>query len=554
MPGGARPITKTLLSCHAVLLPTPGPSRPRSRAVWTLLGALLFPLAAAGQPPLRVGRITVRSVNVFSPEEASRGWLYRAADAVHIETRESVIRKFLLFREGDPYDAKRLAETERNLRALPFLKAASVLPGLTHDGLVDVDVTTQDAWTTQPGISYGKKGGVTTYSFSFEEKDLLGTGRSAQVSYGKDPDRINRFVEYKDPYFFGPYWNADFLYSANSDGTEEAARIGRPFFSFVSPWASDFLLTHLSQDDKIFENGVESARFRQSHREVHLRYGRAITASDERARRLTAGFELLKDDFEHAPDHPLDVLPDGRSFRYLFLRYEDVANDFLKLNYVNRDSRFEDFNLGRSFVATFAVSPAVFGLDRTTEFLRVGGSQGWRLSSSSFIQAEIGFHTRLASGVQNAVLSGTVSYVRKFNTRLLQTLVSHIQFDEGWNLDREIQFFADGANGLRGYRLHAFEGNKRLVWNVEHRLFTGREILQLASLGAAVFFDTGAATPAGRPLKISEFKSDVGLGLRIAISRASTNSILRVDAAYPLNPDPRGRRGWLISFSSGQIF
>ena len=183
---------------------------------------------------------------------------------------------------------------------------------------------------------------------------------------------------------------------------------------------------------------------------------------------------------------------------------------------------------------------------------RIGTS--WRLSPSSFIQAGIGFHTRLDNGVQNAVLSGTVSWVRKFDTPLLQTLVSHLQFDEGWNLDREIQFFADGANGLRGYRLHAFEGNKRLVWNVEHRLFTGREILQLASLGAAVFFDTGAATPAGRPLKFSEFKSDVGVGLRIAISRASTNSILRVDAAYPLNPDPFGRRGWLISFSSGQVF
>jgi hypothetical protein len=541
------------LSCNADLRSPLHPLRRSRRTVWVLL-ALSIPLAAAGDEPLRIGRITVRSVNVFSPEEAARGWLYRAANAVHFETRESVIRKFLLFREGDPYDSTRLEETERNLRALPFLKAASVLPGPKHDGFVDVEVTTQDAWTTQPGISYGKKGGVTTYSFSFEEKDLLGTGRSAQVLYGKDVDRINRFVAYKDPYFFGPYWNADFLYSANSDGTEEAVRIGRPFFSFVSPWAADLLLTHLLQDDKVFENGEESARFRQSHREFQVRYGRAITASDERARRLTAGFELLKDEFEHAPNRSADLLPDNRNFRYLFLRYEDVSNDFIKLNYVNRDSRIEDFNLGRSFAATIAVSPSALGLERTTEFVQVQGDEGWRLSQSSFLQAHVAFHTRLDDGVQNAILSATVSYVRKFNTPLFQTLVSHLQFDEGWNLDRETQFFADGANGLRGYRLHSFEGDKRLVWNLEHRLFTGREVLQLASFGAAVFFDAGAATPRGQPLKLSEFKSDVGVGLRIAISRASTNNILRVDAAYPLNPDPLGRKGWLISFSSGQVF
>lgn len=528
----------------------------KSLAMRAALTAVIvaLPCRALADEPLRVGSITIRALNVFSPEEATRGWLYRAANALHIETRESVIRKFLLFREGEPYDPTRLEETERNLRVLPFLKAASVLPGPPHDGVVDVMVTTQDAWTTQPGISFGKKGGVTTYSFSFEEKDLLGTGRTATISYGKDTDRINRLVEYKDPYLLGPYWNSDFLYSANSDGTEEAVRIGRPFYSFVSPWATDLVLTHLSQNDRIFADGEESSLFRQSHREFHVHYGRALTASDVLARRLSVGFELIKDEFNHVSDRPADVLPDDRSFRYVSLKYEDVSNNFIKLNYVNRDSRFEDFNLGRTFSVIAAVSPSLFGVDRTTEFLQVQGDEGWRISPWSFLQAHIEFETRLDRGVENAILSTSVNFVRKFDTLLLQTLVSHLQYDQGWNLDRDVQFFADGANGLRGYRLHSFDGNKRIIWNLEHRLFTGREVLQLASFGAAVFFDTGAATPEGRPLKISEFKSDVGIGLRIAISRASTNSILRVDAAYPLNPDPRGRRGWLLSFSSGQVF
>jgi len=525
-------------------------------AIRAALTVLLFAPAAPGscQEELRIGQITVRTVNVFSPEEASRGWLYRAADALHIETRESVIRKFLLFHEGDLYDPIRLEETERNLRALPFLKTASVLPGSRHDGVIDVEVTTQDAWTTQPGLSYGKKGGVTTYSFSFEEKDLLGTGRSAQVSYERDVDRINRMVDYKDPYLFGPYWSGDFDYFSNSDGTQEDIRIDRPFFSFVSPWAAGIEVGHLRQNERIFELGQETSLFRQSHRELHVEYGKALTRSDVRARRLTAGFEGFKDEFEHVHDHPEDLLPENRNFRYLFLRYEDVANDFIKLNYVNRDSRFEDFNLGAVFSAELGVSPSAFGPDRTTERIRLGTGRGWRLSQSSFLKARLSYETRLDAGPQNEILSGSVAWVRKFDVRILQTLVSRLQFDLGWNLDRDVQFFADGANGLRGYRLHSFEGNKRILWNVEHRVFSGREILQLASLGAAVFFDTGAATPPGQPLKISDFKSDVGIGLRVAISRASTNSIARVDVAYPLNPDPFGRKRWLVSFSSGQVF
>jgi hemolysin activation/secretion protein len=146
------------------------------------------------------------------------------------------------------------------------------------------------------------------------------------------------------------------------------------------------------------------------------------------------------------------------------------------------------------------------------------------------------------------------TYVLKFNTSPLQTFVTHLEFDRGWNLDRDVQFFADGGNGLRGYRLYSFEGNRRVIWNVEHRIFSGREILQLASFGAVAFFDTGTAVPEGRPLTLSEFKSDVGVGIRVAVSRAAGNPILRVDFAYALNPDPFGRKGWLVSFSSGQVF
>jgi hypothetical protein len=515
------------------------------------------PFSAAGtaREQLHIGRITIRSLNVFSPEEATRGWAYRAANSLHIDTRESVIRKFLLFKEGDPYDPSRLEETERNLRAQPFLKTATVLPGEMHDGFIDVEVTTQDSWTTQPGGSLGKKGGVTTYSVSLVEKNLLGTGRELAFSYGKDVDlRIIRSIEYLDPYLFGPYWLADFLYANNSDGTVENIQIGKPFYSFLTPWAANLNVGQFTQNEHLYTNGEETSTFQQHHRELDLEYGKALTRSDILARRLTFGFDGYEDNFKNLPDHPGDVLPDKRDFRYLLLRYEDVSNDFLKVNFINRDSRFEDFNLGSSFSAEFGVSPAAFGLERTTERIRLSAGHGWRLSQSSFLTGLLSYQTRLDSGTQNEILSGTVFYTRKFNTELLQTFVSRLQFDFGWNLDRDVQFFADGETGLRGYRLHSFEGNKRIIWNAEHRLFSGKEVLQLVSFGAAVFFDTGLATPVGEPLRFSEFKSDVGVGIRMAISRAASNSTLRVDFAYALNPDPFGRKGWLVSFSSGQGF
>src|SRR5882762_11779577 len=86
--------------------------------------ALLTVACATTRPPAanaetksvpRIGRITFRMEPVFSEQEASRGGFYRAADMLAIPIRESLLRKFLLFHEGQPFVESRLRESERNL-------------------------------------------------------------------------------------------------------------------------------------------------------------------------------------------------------------------------------------------------------------------------------------------------------------------------------------------------------------------------------------------------------------------------------------------------------
>ena len=50
-----------------------------------------------------------------------------------------------------------------------------------------------------------------------------------------------------------------------------------------------------------------------------------------------------------------------REYRYLFARFDHVDNDFIKLNFVNKDLRYEDFNLGRQLSLETAVSPRALG-------------------------------------------------------------------------------------------------------------------------------------------------------------------------------------------------
>jgi outer membrane translocation and assembly module TamA len=115
-----------------------------------------------------------------------------------------------------------------------------------------------------------------------------------------------------------------------------------------------------------------------------------------------------------------------------------------------------------------------------------------------------------------------------------------------------VQFFADGATGLRGYRLHSFSGSHSIVFNLEERVYLGREVLQLVSPAVVAFVDSGNATYRGLS-DLMALKTDIGVGIRVGLPRTPKN-LLRIDFAYALNRDRLGRGGWTVSFSSGQAF
>jgi hypothetical protein len=510
--------------------------------------------SAFAEDPVRIGTIRVESVDVFSPEEAAKGWIYRAANAIHMQTRESFLRKQLLFREGDVLDIAQLEETERNLRALPFIKIASVTASVPQGGVSDVLVRTQDSWTTQPGGSFGSKGGRTAYSVEFQEVDVLGTGRSISFAYDHGTERTTRSIEYSDPYLFRPFWRGRLLYADNSDGRQRVLEVKRPFYSFLALWSADGLLVRDVRNEKMYADGEVDAEFQHDRRERLLSYGRAIAASEAEAQRVTVGYDAVDDDFSPVVGRPNAYLPDRRSFRYVFTTFESVGNSFVTMNFVNRDSRDEDFNLAPRLFVRAAVSPRALGAPSTSAFAELAASGGALLREESFGEAAIDVQSRFDDGTRNTMVSVFLGYVKKLPTERLQTFVGRLQFDRGWHLDRDVQFAADGATGLRGYRLHAFTGDKRVILNLEDRFFFEREYLQLFSPGAVAFVDTGMAEPEGRPLRLGDLKTDVGVGLRIAIGRAASNNILRFDCAYALNRDPMGRRGFLVSFSSSQAF
>src|SRR5262249_15469549 len=138
------------------------------------------------------------------------GALFRGrANVLHVQTREPLLRSFLLFHEGEPFDEARLRETERNLRALDFLRSASVTASEPHDGVVDVSVVTEDAFTTDFNADFSNDGGRSLYDVDLTQKNLFGSGAEADLRFANGRERNTRSLELLHPALLGAYWNGD---------------------------------------------------------------------------------------------------------------------------------------------------------------------------------------------------------------------------------------------------------------------------------------------------------------------------------------------------------
>jgi hemolysin activation/secretion protein len=192
---------------------------------------------------------------------------------------------------------------------------------------------------------------------------------------------------------------------------------------------------------------------------------------------------------------------------------------------------------------------------------------GWKLSNSSFVRGEVGGASRYnydESKLENSLLRtevkaysvlGDLFVGERFLGR--HTFASQFFVDFGENLDKDRQLLLGADNSLRGYEINSFEGDKRIVLNLEERSHIADDIFQLVSLGTAVFVDLGGASrDTLAEIATDELYGDVGAGLRFCFPRASGGGIVRIDVAFPMRDGPDGSDAWAprVVFAAGQLF
>lgn len=496
---------------------------------------------AADDAPPRIREVEVRRQDVFSEEQAARDFIpYGVANALHATTREGFVRRELLFRVGDPLDPAILAETERLLRTLRTFRSVEI----RTEG-EKVVVETADTWTLLPRLVVSRKGGVTTWAVGLDDNNFLGTGRQLSFRYDKGADRTQRSFAFVDPNGLAPHTSLSLTASDLSDGSVLAFGVDRPFYAIDAPWSASASFRYSRFDTHLWAGGEEESIWIERDRGAMLEGGRVVSLAGDRAHRLLASIEWKSTTLLPATLGPPPP-SDPRDFLWLLGGYETEGRRWLKVREADRMGRDEDFNLAPFLRIQAGGSPRVAGADAAA-LVRVDASAG-TVTPGGFALLTVSAESRYQDGPRAALLAADL---RGYVLRPPFTVVGRIAVRAGSRLDPEDRLELDGANGLRGYRLHAVNGTRNLVLNLEARRQVLPEVLHLFSLGVAAFADAGFS---GGPPDGTRRLADAGVGLRIGLARASKHDVLRLDLARSFHPDPLGRTGWLFSFSSSRAF
>lgn len=486
----------------------------------------------------RIGTVRIENLPIFEAgADGDLPALYGLANRLHVDTRDSVIESQLLFAPGEPISERLIEETERNLRDLRYIREPDVRAADCHDGLVDVEVRAREVWTTNPGASFERTGGSNSGGIKLEELNLFGRGKQLSFELATDPDRSFYTVHWRDPGVHGSRWIHDVAFSDSNDGHGWRVELERPFYSLDTRWSFGTALQQDRSVQPVYRQGERVAGYGRETEFGEFRYGWSDGLSNGWTRRVTTGYRREHASFSAVPGETAPAgLPEDRLLDYPFLRFEGVQDDFETIHNRDQIARTEDQLFGLRYALEVGLSSTGLGADRDALLAHAEASRGWRLPGEGALFADLGLTTRLEGGnVADGLLSGGMRYYHPTGEH--GVFFAGLSAAAGHELDADHELAIGGDTGLRGYPLRFQAGSGTALLTLEQRYFTRYSLWQLASVGAAVFFDMGRAwgeTPLG-PSEDFGLLKDVGFGLRLGSLSSALGNVLHVDVAFPLD-------------------
>jgi hypothetical protein len=483
--------------------------------------------------------------------------------AAHITTQPNVIRAFLVLQVGQPCTELRRAESERILRAQPFLAVVRVTVYDDHVGGVRVDVFTVDEISLFGGIILQTAAPHLT-GLALGESNLGGQGLSVGGAWHAGLALRDMYgAQIIDHEIAGRPYVLEVQGAREFIGGYWGVRLVHPFFTDLQKdaWLVDF------GQVRSYVAFPSEALDEQPNLDARINYGQvgfltrlkggpgnlSLVGASLSGEWETPGTQpiLLSDSSGEVPDTvpglvaryaPLDVI---RINALLGIR--DVH--FLRVQGFDALAGEQDLARGVEIGMSIGPSLAAFGTHTQDLLLGAGGYAGWP-SERTFAGVQLQAQARedRQNGFWDDIVVGG-QFAFYWKPSVPNTFEANTEY--GLGLNQRLPFalaFADPRGGPRGFGGSYVAGGERLVERLEDRMVI-RSVKGLGDFGLAFFTDVGWMWAQGVPFGVNSGPAvGAGIGLLAALPGHSKRT-WRIDLAYPVtHVFPHG--GLEIRFSS----
>jgi hypothetical protein len=475
----------------------------------------------------------------------------RFAAKQHMTTRESVIRRYLALQLGDRCTEVRRAESERILRAQPFIADANVIAYSDGDGGVVLSVATVDEVSLLLGLGLSSKA-PTVRSFLIGEDNLMGSALHLEGQWKTANLRDiygGKIVDYQ---FLGRPYQLRLEGGRRELGSDWSTELAHPFLTDLQrlSWRSTAGATNYYFHFRRIGVDQAALQLRRSYSDI----GGVVRIGPPLGRLALVGGSISFEDEDPASSPVIitshGVLPDTSSA--LINRYTKhqtarlnglwgVRNvKFLRVTGFDALEGTQDLRTGVQ-VATLVGKGVTFLRGKENDWFASTELYGGMATPFSYLALDVaGEGRRAENGNWDGVLGhgrGAL-YLKPFNR---QTFITDVTWSGGWKQRIPFQLtFADRDGGLRGFRSSDVGGAKRLIARTEDRYLVGR-YKDLASIGLAGFFEAGKIWAGDSPFGVTTPVSATAGFSVLAASPPQSRRTFRADFAFPVRGE--GRHG-----------
>jgi hypothetical protein len=532
----------------------------------------------------RIEEILIASENVVAPTDP---WP-RILNALHVKTKERVIRRELLVEVGETYQPELVEESERNLRKFFILAVVRIIPvkGRSPDTTALL-VVTKDLWSLRTNTEFQTVGSLLQYlRVRPTEQNFLGLNMQLALDFTLRLDTLSAGQYFTDPRLFGTRLSFSETaavifnrHTGSAEGSRGSFSFGQPLYSLATEHGFSIAGSWLVQTTRIYQGAsilqLPFSDPSDPNTSVPAVYdskqvvaGGSYTRSFGRlfktnvsggvggyASRYTAPLNLGLTDAQRAwlTDR---FLPRTENALYFSASVRTYRAEFRVLRDVTTFSLSEDYQVGHSIVFGLRwANPLLFS---PTRFLEAGVSGRYRwYFSDDLLTATVAAAARYFPG-------GPENFPSLVNRRLAAELVNYTPVIgigrfafrglvyARWNDLNKGFVLLGGGNGLRGVPPEVYSGDNLLLFNFEYR--TKPFELYTLHTGAVLFYDVGKAF--GGPFANSvplPVAHTFGIGIRMLFPQFNIDTF-RIDFGVVLQgPQPNG---FIDRFSTGfgQIF